>query len=237
MTIELKPTEEQSQALQKIYDYLNVHLFDGELTDAMYILSRNKNVTGGYFASDAWENDDGRKIHEVGINANVVAAGDLIEVLKIMAHEQAHHWQHDHGTPSRKGYHNEEWGLKMEEIGIEPLCYDNDPEGIRKLSGQKMGNGDIMSGGKFEAAIVNMPDELIFEWSAIGQVLVDNDGEVQKMPSKPNQKPSEDEDKPKKQKAGARTKYTCLICGTNVWGKPDLNITCTDCNRPFTEQV
>lgn len=38
-------------------------------------------------------------------------------------------------------------------------------------------------------------------------------------------------DKPKRSK----TKYRCPKCGNAVWGKPDLNIGCTDCGKHFEE--
>ena len=42
------------------------------------------------------------------------------DVLSTLAHEMAHAWQHHFGTPSRAGYHNVQWGGKMEEIGLMP---------------------------------------------------------------------------------------------------------------------
>lgn len=30
-----------------------------------------------------------------------------------------------------------------------------------------------------------------------------------------------------------RIKYTCSMCETNIWGKPDLNVMCGDCNVAF----
>jgi Ran GTPase-activating protein (RanGAP) involved in mRNA processing and transport len=32
-------------------------------------------------------------------------------------------------------------------------------------------------------------------------------------------------------KTREKTKYTCFSCGTNAWGKPDLNLLCGDCNE------
>jgi len=34
-----------------------------------------------------------------------------------------------------------------------------------------------------------------------------------------------------------RTKYTCLKCGANAWGKPDLHIDCRDCELPMQADV
>ena len=39
---------------------------------------------------------------------------------------------------------------------------------------------------------------------------------------------------PPKQSKG-RAKYTCPGCNTSVWGKPGLNIECSDCNSTYLE--
>lgn len=38
------------------------------------------------------------------------------------------------------------------------------------------------------------------------------------------------------QKSG-RVKYVCKCCHVRVWGKPNLNIGCLDCQRPMEEQI
>jgi hypothetical protein len=34
-----------------------------------------------------------------------------------------------------------------------------------------------------------------------------------------------------------KTKFACVICGQNAWGKPDLNIICRPCNQPMMSAV
>lgn len=34
-------------------------------------------------------------------------------------------------------------------------------------------------------------------------------------------------------KRNNKTKYTCPECGNNVWGKPDMNISCINCDKEF----
>lgn len=41
------------------------------------------------------------------------------------------------------------------------------------------------------------------------------------------------QDGPKKTDASNRVKYNCSSCRMNVWGKPDLRISCMDCDRPL----
>ncbi|HIH2751023.1 TPA: SprT-like domain-containing protein [Burkholderia lata] len=33
-----------------------------------------------------------------------------------------------------------------------------------------------------------------------------------------------------------RVKYTCDGCGNNIWGKPNLNVSCDDCRMPFKQR-
>jgi len=35
-------------------------------------------------------------------------------------HEMVHLWQHMHGKPGARGYHNKEWAAKMKAIGLQP---------------------------------------------------------------------------------------------------------------------
>ena len=57
-----KAAIEQSEIFAKVAEHLNQNLFDGKLTECMYVFSRNKNIIGGYFAPEKWENDNRIKI-------------------------------------------------------------------------------------------------------------------------------------------------------------------------------
>ena len=35
----------------------------------------------------------------------------------------------------------------------------------------------------------------------------------------------------RKKKAASKTKYACPVCGLNAWAKPDVRLTCTDCEE------
>ncbi|WP_374762256.1 hypothetical protein [Massilia scottii] len=56
-----------------------------------------------------------------------------------------HLWQHQHGTPARRRYHDKEWGDKMEAIGLMPSA-TGVPGG--KKTGDKMADYPI-EGGRF----------------------------------------------------------------------------------------
>ncbi|NIR13951.1 MAG: hypothetical protein GWN77_01095 [Gammaproteobacteria bacterium] len=243
--LEDQPTVEQSQAFQEIYTHFDIELFEGTLSEAMLVMSRNKNIVGGYFSPNNWKNEDGTSIHEVGLNANVVAEGDLVKTYIILLHEMVHHWQHDRGTPSRTGYHNNEWGRMCVAIGLQPICHDSGkPE--KKLTGQKM-DTELIPGGLAESVIANMPFEL--PWYADEQILIDDDG--QPMPIPPDSTgdggsgdgsgdgsggrgvppPS------KPRRSGKRTKYQCTQCGLNAWAKHGASLICGDCTRAMVPQV
>jgi DNA-directed RNA polymerase subunit RPC12/RpoP len=36
-----------------------------------------------------------------------------------------------------------------------------------------------------------------------------------------------------RQRAASKTKYACLTCGANIWGKPGMRVGCIDCNAVF----
>ena len=87
-----------------------------------------------------------------------------------------------------------------------------------------------IEGGVFEKAFKQMPNKVILPFksaemisgvSFIGGAEQEGEGEDAAKP-----KPS----KPKKNK----TKYSCS-CGNNIWGKPELNVICRDCEETYTE--
>ena len=113
-----------------------------------------------------------------------------------------HVWQHAHGKPSERGYHNKEWAAKMKAIGLQPSS-----TGMvgGKETGQSMMDY-IIPGGAFTRALRQarrdrMEAEPAIRASAGG----------------------------KKAPPTARPKFTCPACGQNVWGKPDPETTCTPC--------
>jgi len=224
------PSLSQTQVYSKLTDYLNKKLFNGELKECMYVFSRNKNLTGGYFSPQRWSNELGTEIPEIAINANVLADGDLPNMLQILVHEQVHFWQFLTGSPGRGGYHNQEWADKAKELGLLPVNVDNpDCETGDKIS------TSIIPGSLVEQVIAEIlttkADELVFPWST-KPLMVDDDG----TPVPPPQR-SEPDPPSKPQKSGKRTKYQCGVCGNKVWGKQSLYIICGDCSRRMVEEL
>ena len=215
--IENKPTVRQNKQLQQAYDFFNDKLFEGELDNlVMVTFSRNSNIIGGYFSPDKWVNSEGEKLGEIAINANLFQSEGLVYLYNVLVHEMVHYWQFKKGSPSRNGYHNQQWIDKAKSIGLEI-------EG----SGQQVGTR-FADKGRGAEAMADLPADFVFDWfSEELQVDVPTGGHVI-IQQQPGNEPK---------KSGSRTKYTCARCGANVWGKAGLNIACLDCSEKLIEQV
>lgn len=197
------PTREQFTAYSQMFDYFNRALFDGKLPPTMLNFSR-KARTNGFFAPQRWER--GSKVrHEISINPSTLKHRRPIDVASTLVHEMCHLWQQEHGTPSRSGYHNREWSAQMEAVGLTPST-TGQPGGAKV--GQRVTHF-ITVDGRFERAFKAMPRDFLLPWSC---------GDLEE--SKPST-------------ARNKVKYTCPGCSCNVWGKPDLDIACNECDESF----
>jgi predicted SprT family Zn-dependent metalloprotease len=200
----MKPTQEQFAAYQNLFEYFNNFLFQGSLPNVVLNFSR-KAKTHGFFAPERWSSKGGDsedKIHEISLNPQTLAR-DPKDVLSTLVHEMAHLWQQVFGKPSRSGYHNKEWAAKMKEIGLIPSS-TGAPGG--KETGQNMTHY-IEDKGPYEVAYKELPEEYLMPFIAhegLGAT---------------------------KKSTNSKVKYSCLGCGSNVWGKPNLNIMCGDCQE------
>lgn len=199
------PTAQNYGAFNKAYRYFNDRLFDGTLPDCLITLQR-KAKAYGYFAANRFGSTDGETVtDEIALNPSHFKNRSTDEVLSTLAHEMAHLWQHHYGSPSRGGYHNREWAVKMREIGLIPSD-TGQPGG--KQTGQSMTHY-IEPGGQFERhcrALIDSGFNLPYHdlWNeASGKI----------------------------QKARNKTKFVCTSCGAAAWGKPDLKIVCGDCDE------
>ena len=199
-TVAITPTVHAK--MQAAVDYLNAHLFDGELPDAFLVFQRRAH-SGGHFAPDRYVHRDARDNHRHEINLNpdhFVGATDE-KILSILAHEMTHLWQHVYDKPVTSGYHDARWATKMKAIG---LCPSSTGVPGGKETGHRMQHY-VITGGRFA--------EVFAALAATGWRL---DLESAQRPGNhagPNSK----------------TKFTCSSCGANAWGKPDLAIACIPC--------
>ena len=219
MKTKINPSVEQSESLIAAFDYLNKHLFDGELPRPMLIFTRNPKVVGGYYSAEKWFNTEGVGVDEIAINANSMVEGDEIELFQVVIHEMSHQWQQHFGSPGRGGYHNREWADKAIEIGLKPInVNDSDCETGDSITTL------LIKGGKAMLTLASMPEEISIPFYA----------EVMAGPEAPKEKeqgpgaPEEPLPTPAP-KSGSRAKYTCPGCGANLWAKAGLNLQCLDC--------
>ncbi len=198
------PTTAQFQAFAKLYDYFNRILFKGQLKPVLLNFSRHAGSLG-FFAPERWEGAGGTH-HEISLNPTWLKLRSLRETASTLVHEQVHCWQQEFGTPSKRGYHNEQWAAKMEEIGLMPSSTAA-PGGARV--GYRVSHY-ILEDGAFARAFAAMPKDLALPFLCF-------------------------EGQPGKRKgtkrAASKVKFTCPSCSANAWGKPSLRLTCGDCEE------
>jgi predicted SprT family Zn-dependent metalloprotease len=197
------PTAQIYDNLTTAYGWFNEHLFDGELVDCVMVLQRRKNARG-YFWAEQWQHrSDDVSADEIALNPDTFIGRSVEDILSTLVHEMCHLWQHHYGKPSRNGYHNKEWGGKMVEVGLIPSATGEEGG---KQTGQKMTHY-IADDGAFSTTCAELTHNVPLpglEWFTIQAVA-------------------------RKAKGNSKTKYVCPECDATVWGKPDLNVTCGDC--------
>lgn len=222
-----KPTAKFYGLFQYIFDYYNEHLFNNEIKDCIIIVERRAN-TMGHFTFKQWFHLEEKEIDELALNPTYFLKFPLIEICQTIVHEMCHGWQFHYGKPSRRGYHNKEWSIKMQDIGLMPSSTGK--EGGKK-TGQSMNDYPIKDGlflevteqllnneiftGLFYEVNPNILDMISEDKPLFDQIKNLSLVEGQLGTTKPKTK----------------TKYSCGC--SNVWGKPNLSIICGDCGNSF----
>jgi hypothetical protein len=189
-----------------------------------------------------------RVIHEISINPDSLYRTEK-NWHSTLVHEMVHLWQEDWGEPGRQCYHNQQWGNKMESIGLVPSS-----TGL--VGGYKTGqfmSHYIMAGGKFEKVFESIPPEehkrLTLPYNINRKFMDDAEMDEDVAVSLAWLKALSPEPVFKGKKVDIYTflglsrksaesgtslkvKYTCG-CLNNVWGKAGLYIKCMDCNEIF----
>lgn len=204
-----------------MYDYFNRELYKGSLPPVILNFSRLAR-TYGFFAPERWNKGEART-HEISLNPSHLKTRPMRETASTLVHEMAHLWQHVHGTPSRRGYHNREWADKMIEIGLQPS--DTGAPGGREV-GQHMTHY-IIDGGPFDRAFKSMPKQYLLPWQAIPEP--EDRRKPPGGPSGPSGGPAGGPSVSPKNKI----KYSCPNEHGNVWGKPDLSLICGICHAVY----
>jgi predicted SprT family Zn-dependent metalloprotease len=185
--------------MQAAVDYLNAHLFNGELPDAFLVFQRRAH-SGGHFAPDRYVHRDAKDNHQHEINLNPDHfVGETDEkIVSVLAREMTHLWQHVCDKP---GYHDAKWGAKMKAIGLYPSS-TGAPGG--KETGHQMQHY-IVHGGRFAEV-----------YSALATTGWRLDLENAQCPGK-------------RAEPNSKIKFSRPSCGQNAWGKRDLAIACIPC--------
>lgn len=227
-TKQIKPTKEQFTAYQSLYDFFNGKLFAGQLPSVILNFSRHKGMAG-FFSKNRWTKGT-TNTHEISINPVMLSASSFQEVCQTLVHEMCHLWQQEQGTPSRQGYHNQEWAAKMQAVGLMPSATGN--EGGAKV-GQRMSDY-VLEGGQFAQIFKAMPQRLSFPWKA-------NEGHLPAQmpgPGSPISGGLQEGQPGNGAPAAPKNKltYVCRSCKTKVWGKPELQIKCIPCDSVMESQ-
>lgn len=114
-----KPTEKTYGQIQYAYDFFNRALFDACLPEVVFTYHRQNRVMG-YASFQRWEQAKSVYVDEIAINPEYFTKYPLIEICQTLVHEMTHIWQGHFGKPGRRGYHNQQWASKMQEIGLMP---------------------------------------------------------------------------------------------------------------------
>jgi len=208
------PTQDQYERFQFLNGYFNARL-GLKVQPAMLAFSRKARAFG-FFSAARWRKDSEEEAHvsEIALNPDCLAH-EPREIAATIVHEMVHQWQHEHGAmKSRRGYHNKEWGTKMEGIGLMPSS-TGEPGG--KKTGAKMSDY-VIEGGAFALAFAELP---------LGALLpfVGGSPWLKGEPVRP---------KPPKPKDPSKTPFICGGgCKSKMWGKPSLRAVCKSCGVDF----
>jgi predicted SprT family Zn-dependent metalloprotease len=241
------PAEELIHQLRLAFNHFNEALFDSKLDGCFFTLERRGSAIS-YFWRARWQNQQQARAHEIALNPSLFAEHSLGELLQALARSQCMLWQHLYGKPSRAHYYNKEWAEKMESIGLVPS--DTGLPGGRKV-GQNVRHYLVEDGPLDRACISLIKKGFDVPW-------LDRNFSTGLWPVptiEKSRKPRrasrsfldsvirtrfKDLTHYSESSPNARTKvkYSCVSCGANIWGKPQLTVRCGSCDRAFlpTEQ-
>lgn len=242
----MQPTGQLYTALEHVFNHFNHTLFNDSLPSVIFTTQRQKNVLG-YFSADRWVSGKNTHAHEIAINPEYIARSALIEMFQTIVHEQCHLWQHCYGKPGRGRYHNKEFALKMESVGLMPSTTGL-PGGAK--TGDKMGDYPIPDGAfinectklisafkmpwfdRYTRSLKKMPDSVI---EPLQNSSIDSETLNILTSSIESLENTEDllhiNEEPKKQ---TRAAYECEGCGIKMWGKNGLKVACITCGIELT---
>lgn len=242
------PTEEFYLLFDTIFEYYNAALFNSKLPKVMFVVTR-KERTFGHYIPKKWINVNSIKTDEIAINPLMFGKYPIKEILQTTVHEMCHLWQEHFGEPSRTGYHNKEWAIKMENIGLMP---SNTGLVGGKKTGQNMMDY-IIQNGPFDIKTNELLSKNVFTklWYDVSMpyskglnleldIFTEKENVFQNLVSVPVSLPSDGglqstfinltTNKPLNKN---KYKYSCDNCKFNVWGKEGLILICGTCGDKY----
>lgn len=206
---QLKPTVEQFTKYQELVDYFNQELFNKQIPDLIFNLSRHDGAYGFFTNSKIWSNEN-QYLPEISLNPDYLTPKNLKKMCSTLVHELCHAWQYYFGKqkPSN-GYHNNEFSKKMEEVGL--ITSNTGTIGGHRV-GRKMSHY-ILEGGAFDIAFNQLDKQALFPWLNVNQ----NSNVNLIVPKRISKNKN-------------KTKYVCPVCEAKIWGKAELLIICGLCS-------
>jgi len=194
------PTKIAYTSLRQAYDFFNRQLFGNSLPHCLITMHKKGN-SYGYFAFRKFGTLDGGEVtDEICLNPKRFLKGELRDSLSTLVHEMVHLQQYHFGKPSRRGYHNKQWGVMMDAVGLTPSDSGR-PGG--KRTGQRMSHY-IVDDGSYDIACAKFLKAGVDFYADIWP-----EGE--------------------RRERRLKTKYTCPDCGLNAWAKPNAELDCHKC--------
>lgn len=142
------------------------------------------------------------------------------KILSTVVHELCHIYEIAYIHTPRSGYHSKKWEALMLECGLSPIFNNKSRTSVT----QKIEEDSVFK--EFAASFEESnPDWLTcvrYSPNKTGNEDGDNSDDFPELPKQPNRN---------------KIKYTCPECDAHVWGKPNLNIRCGDCECLFEEDV
>lgn len=231
--VQSNPTTQAYGSLQAAFDHFNRELFGGSLPHCLITMQRHAH-SYGYFSGDRFtrahtrEKQKGQAADEIALNPQYIAERSPEKVLSTLAHEMAHSWQHHHGKPPTRCYHDRQWAGKMHEIGLHPSS--TGMEG-GKETGPKVSHY-ITAGGPFAKACAAFLKKNKTAFYQDQNIIIERAKVKAKAKAKKagGDDESEEDEAPK---SPGRIKFQCFGCKLNAWAKPSAKLRCDDCDRPL----
>lgn len=192
--------------LGKLYDFINEHLFGGELVKPVITVqvdSRNK-AYGWWSVNKVWhENKDDEGVHELNMCAQYLNR-PIEEIASTMIHEMCHQFatlQNLQDTSRSCVYHNKLFKAIAESHGLNVVKVD-------KI-------------GWSQTSLTSETAEIIRKFVAHNEKNV-----IYRSPLSTNTTV----------KSSSTRKYVCPCCHTSVRATKQVNIMCADCNEYMVEE-